>query len=271
MSDVEEPKPVTIKLEDLKSSDNSEENASMDSALSEIDRLRERLNSPMGDLHKVIEDQQNLLKKLRSPFDDLHRSINGITSPLHDVHLKATNSMLRQPEVKSIEVPRVPPMPKNPILETNKRLGQLEMHFTQMLDVMTNAAEIATTIQSHANEFLGKFEKASEDTDRSARKAVRIGVIAIFISVLTPALQFVYDAYQDHTEAKLDLLATELVKLRETDAESNKKLIEALRNADAAASDRLISQLRADGEANREIFRGIEKSLNYPKTDAPAK
>ncbi|RUM06749.1 hypothetical protein [Rhizobium chutanense] len=271
MSDDEKPKPLTIKLKDLKTSGNSETDPAADSALREINAFRKRLTNPMGDLHKVIEDQQNLLKKLRSPFDDLQRSINGIASPLHDLDLKAANPMLQQPEVKAIEVPRMPPLPKNPILETNKRLGQLEMHFTQMLEVMTNAAEIGTTIQSHANEFLGKFEKASEDTDRSARKAVRIGVIAIFISVLTPIFQFVYDAYQDQTEAKLDILATELVKLREASTESNQKLIEEFRNADAAASDRLISQLRADSEADREILLGIEKSLSNLKTNTPVK
>ncbi|RFB95358.1 hypothetical protein B5K11_10520 [Rhizobium leguminosarum bv. trifolii] len=271
MSDDEKSKPVTIKLADLAAGNDIHRNLARDAASGEMNAIHKRLNNPMADLHKVIEDQQNLLKSLRSPYDDLKKTIDGITSPLHDIHLKATNSMLHQPEVKSIEVPRLPPMPKNPILETNKRLGQLETHFTQMLEVMTNAAEIGTAIQSHANEFLGKFEKASEDTDKSARKAVRIGVIAIFIAILTPFLQMAYDAYQDHTEAKLDRLANELVKLRETDAEANQRLIEGLRSGDAEASDRLISQLRADSEANREILREIQKSLSSLRTDTPAK
>lgn len=272
MSDEDKNKPLSVDLDALMAADGAEVSASMDPALKEIEGYREQLNGPMGDLRKVMEDQQNLLRSLRSPYDnilrgesELKKTIDGLSkSPFHDLHQQARNSMLGHLEVKTIEAPRMPPMPKNPILETNKRLGQLETHFSQMLHVMTNAAEIGTAIQGHANEFLTKFEKASEDTDKSARKAIWIGVIAIFIAILTPLIQIAYDANQDHTETKLDRLASEVEKLRETDAQSSERLLEALRRGDDV-SERLVNQLKMDGEANREILGKIEKILAEPK------
>ncbi|TIU14657.1 MAG: hypothetical protein E5W53_30410, partial [Mesorhizobium sp.] len=77
-------------------------------------------------------------------------------------------------------------MPRNPILDTNAQLAEIERKFESMLDVMTNAARIGNDIQAQATTFIGKFEEASSQTDSSAKKAILVGVFALVIATLSP-------------------------------------------------------------------------------------
>ncbi len=287
MSDEEKDKPFVLDMNAI--SNPADIPPEMAKLLEEVKESQRKLASPMGDLQNVLDEQRRLLDSLRLPIDkgilgdfNTKKVIDDLVKSPLDGMLSQISKPLRSPanlgqeafeglsrpsiEVKPLWPNGAPPLPKNPVLETNERLSQLEAHFTQMLNVMTNAAAIGTALQGNANDFLGKFEKASEDTDKSARRAIRVGVIAILIAILTPVFQIAYSSYQDHTEMKLDRLTEEIVKLREGDVQAGEKLLNELQSSNASVNERLISQLRTDGEANREILRRVEQSLSEMKT-----
>lgn len=120
--------------------------------------------SAIGKVAQQIAEQQKAIDALRVPdiFADLR------TAEREHIHIPA----LRMPE-----------LPPNPILETNRRLERIERRFEEMQDVAANAATIANGLQAHAAEFLVKFEKAATDNDRSAGRAIRLGAIAILIAI----------------------------------------------------------------------------------------
>jgi len=271
----DKPKPVTIDLGDLRDDSSGSSGAYAD-AMAEMERLQKRLQNPFGDLKSIMDRQESLLKNIgglpKSLLEqerELHRTMSALHKPSGFPHdMRGT---LTEPRVaKTIEIPRMPPMPRNPIFETNERLEQLEEHFTKMLQVMTNAAAIGTEIQGHANAFLAEFKVASDETDRSARKAILVGVIAVFISVLTPLGQGIYDSYTDHTEAKIDRLTDQMIKLETSNARNSEALINELRAGSSNANDKVISQLRDDAAATREMLRQINTNLSSLKPPRPA-
>ncbi|GGA87810.1 hypothetical protein GCM10011491_14450 [Brucella endophytica] len=241
-----------------------------------IELPQKTLAGPISDIHKIMESQEKLWQKIRFPIDrsilgnsDLWKTLDKIKTPsLFENNNSLLNSRNAIPVAAEIQNPTVeiPNLSPHPAHETNERLEEMESHFSQMLQIMTNGAAIATGIQEQANEFLAKFEKASEDTDKSARQAIRVGLIAIVIAIITPLVQIGYDTFQDHTEEKLEHLTNEVASLRKIEETSIDKLVNELRNQNG--DSQIVLQLKSDNEANREILRRIEQALSQLKANS---
>lgn len=164
----------------------------------------EGIMRPLGSMQKVYEDLEAQRKRL-GLFD------------------------MKVPQA-AIAAPVMPKLPPNPVVETNRKLEDIETKFEEMLAVMGSAAQIATDIQSHAVQFLEKFDKASEQTDHAARSAIRIAVLAIVISVITPFIPMGIEyIWPDKTVSSLEKLTQQIVAVQEADRAESERLIQELR------------------------------------------
>jgi hypothetical protein len=159
----------------------------------------------------------------------------------------------------NIPMPSFPKIPvvKNPLIETNKRLAQIETRFERMQEIANNAATIANGLQGAAAEFLVKFERAATDNDRAARKAIWLGCIAMAIAVFMPLVQIAYSEYRreptntgDTQQAILNGLKAELTASREAQALANRHLMEVL-SATAAKRTEILQEMKELQATNR--------------------
>lgn len=124
--------------------------------------------------------------------------------------------------------------PANPVLETNERLERIEQRFEQMQGIAADAAQIANGLQAAAAEFLQKFEAAAADNDRTAARAIRIGVFAVIIAIAMPAVQIGYSELRrmpdsgPEIQSSLAEVRTELTNLREAQVAASVQIEEAI-------------------------------------------
>ncbi|MFB2596128.1 hypothetical protein ACEYYB_14960 [Paracoccus sp. p4-l81] len=206
------------------------------------DRLTPQLNSVTA-AQKAMEASFGPLRDLEARMKTLG-GIAGENSSLGRLaeQIGAQKSAIDAMRLHETEMPRIrelPPIPPNPIFETNSRLERIEERFEQMQVIASDAAEIATGLQGAAAEFLQKFEKAAADNDRTAARAIWIGVVAVFIAVAMPAAQIIYSEYRREpsngaeVQAALESMQSELATMRNAQTVANDRLTEALATSDS--------------------------------------
>lgn len=173
-------------------------------------------DSAIGRVAKQIADQQRAIDAMRP---DVSGALASPEPP-------------RMPRIDQIK------FPPNPILETNERLQRIEERFEQMQDIATDAAQIANSLQGAAAEFLQKFEKAAQDNDRTAGRAIWIGVVAVIIAIAMPAVQIGYSEFRRapdngaEIQSVLEDMQVELTGLRQTQADAVIQLGEVINASD---------------------------------------
>ncbi|GAB1380628.1 hypothetical protein [Brevundimonas naejangsanensis] len=206
------------------------------------DRITPQLNSVTA-AQKATETSLGPLRDLEARMKTLG-GIAGENSSLGRLaeQIGAQKSAIDAMRLHETEIPRIPelpPIPPNPIFETNRRLERIEERFEQMQVIATDAAEIATGLQGAAAEFLQKFEKAAADNDRTAARAIWIGVVAVFIAVAMPAAQIIYSEYRREpsngaeVQAALEAMQSELTTMRNAQTVADDQLTEALATSDS--------------------------------------
>lgn len=218
-----------------------------------------RATAHMNAMKKALGPTHELQKRMYALTGQFgtNSGIGKIAKQLQD-QVRSIDAMAITPPYREIEPVRFPPvhLPPNPIHETNDRLERIEQRFEQMLDVAANGAKIATGLQAHAAEFLVKFEKAASDNDRSAARAIRLGVIAVVIALAMPLAQILYTELwrvpQDSAsmEAVITDMQSEIATLRQTQIEAAGRI--------AAALDRSDQQMV---EALRDVARNLAAAL----------
>jgi phage shock protein A len=164
-------------------------------------------------------------------------------------------------ERKMLRIPDLTNIPPNPIVETNKRLERIEERFEQMQIIAKNAAEIATGLQGAAVEFLQKFEKAASDNDRTAGRAIWIGIFAVFIAIAMPTVQIIYSEYRREPSNSAEIQAL---------FEAMQFEIATMRNAQASASERLTEVLVTSDSQTAAILQDIRGLLAGKTVSPPA-
>lgn len=216
----------------------------MERALGPYRDLQERMkhlgvsageDSAIGRVAKQISDQQRAIDAMRP---DVSATLGSPEPP-------------RMPRIDQIK------FPPNPLFETNERLQRIEERFEQMQDIATDAAQIANGLQGAAAEFLQKFEKAAQDNDRTAGRAIWIGVVAVVIAIAMPAVQIGYSEFRrvpdngPEIQVALEGMQAELTSLREAQAEALGQLGSAINssNSETAAILREIRDLLSEPAA----------------------
>lgn len=193
-------------------------------------------DSAIGRVAKQIADQQRAIEAMRPHIPE------DLTKPA-------------PPRLPYIEQIKLPP---NPIFETNERLERIEERFEQMQGIATDAAQIANGLQGAAAEFLQKFEKAAADNDRTAGRAIRIGVIAVIIAIAMPAVQIGYSEFRRTPDNGPEIQSA----LEDVRAE-----VAGLRNAQDQASAQLGEIIVSSNDETAKVFREIRDLLS--KRPAP--
>lgn len=203
-------------------------------AASITDRLRsmmpvgvhDRLNSLVG-LSKSYEALGRLPPAYQSIQDEIDRQqlkIDALRTSFSDGPMERIDP-LPMPEFR---------IPKNPLHETNDRLANIEDRFDQMQEIAAEAANIATALQGSALEFLTKFEAAAKGNDRAARRAIWIGLLALFLAVAAPVGQIAYTEFwrvpsdAAASQATMADMKTELAAMRATQDAMAEKLSAAM-------------------------------------------
>ncbi|MEE4210374.1 MAG: hypothetical protein V2I43_14060 [Parvularcula sp.] len=180
-----------------------------------------------------IAEQQSML-------DQIHRDRIDVASILPDIHI-----------------------PKNPLVETNKRLERIEHRFDQISHVAETSAQTATELQLAAAEFLKDFKEAASKNDEAAADAIRLGKKAMWAAVLIPILvfgaQIAANVYMPNREA--EALQQTVIGLQTE--------IDALQAANAAQTQRLIDANAASDEATAAAILDGLRELQAPANDAP--
>ena len=140
------------------------------------------------------------------------------------------------------EIPNLGELPPHPAHETNERLQRIEEQFAAMQTVAVQGAQIATALQAYAADFLSKFEKAAQSTDRAANKAVWVSFVAIALTVVAAILPLGYDllvkspseaAAAAEAQQTIAQLRDEVVGLRGAQQEMANRLEAAMGDSDS--------------------------------------
>ncbi|NRP19909.1 hypothetical protein LPJGGPFB_03167 [Ensifer adhaerens] len=234
-----------------------------------------------SDLAKQLSSMQDQVRKATEGVDfaGMSRRLADATSGLNnlgDLSQRFNEQNRRLAEMRDVmpalQAPRLSNMPRNPAFETNERLGRIEEQFEEMQTVLIEAAQIATTIQAHAADFLVSFEKASIQTDRSASRAILIGVIAIAIAIATPFLQAGVDrfVFPDNSAAELKAAVSDVGTAQATSTRTLAERVDSSSAAEAAILrdiSRLLEKQALTESSQAEALQGIAKTLR----NAPGK
>jgi hypothetical protein len=196
------------------------------------------LNSPsVRNMTIQIADQQRRIAELAA-------SMPPITK-MPDLPEYVRNS--RKEELK------LPTIPPNPAYETNKRLARIEKQFERMEKIAVSGAEIGTNLQAWAADFLVKFESVAASNDRTTKRAIRIGIIAIFIALAVPITQTLYtELYKVPQDALAVQRTIEDIKVE----------LSKLQTTQEWAANRLVEALSKNGEEQTKIFNDIREQLS---------
>ncbi|MCF6371267.1 hypothetical protein [Rhizobium halophilum] len=249
------------------------------------------LKSPLGDVSEQLKGYKlpDLSLKILDDMKEMQKRLQGLAGIGNPASAAIREQLDRQQSlIDAINLPKphLPSIadqlnhieiPPNPIYETNDRLEEISARFDQMLEVMASASAVATRIQSDANTFLEKFDEASAKTDRSANKAVRIGMIAVGIAVLTPFIPLAINYFSpDPTVPAIETLTRELLAAREAESAAtaqmlqevrqgdqitSERLIEGIRQSDQATVERLAEELRQTREQNATLLRELQRMM----------
>jgi hypothetical protein len=223
-----------------------------------MQKLNEQMQT-MEKLTKISPAAQSILDQV----DEQRRRLEAITGPNFTEPVAHKEA---KPDVTPLRVPRMPII-KNPILDTNKKLSDIEQKFDSMLDVMANAAQIGNEIQAQAATFIDKFEEASDKTDKSAKQAIKVGYIALLISVVTLLSPWVQNLiWPDPVEQKIERLTSEIISSRNVMAQGNSELLKALEDTDEQGNERLINEIRKGQDQNNAALRELINLLSKPVT-----
>lgn len=290
MSD-EEPvgvkKPFKMKLSDIKSSEPGDLTVHIEQARAAAEAFNSvQMPGPADRLMQQMEEQQRRINDIVKPSPGVQRAMDemekhrrnmeaslGSLGGMHKIYNDLEEQRKRiktmgmprdypsEVEIKPLQIPTIPP---NPILKTNKKLEDIEAKFEQMLDVMSGAANIANDIQAHAAHFLEKFDKASEQTDRSARGAVRVAVIAMVISVVTPFIPMAIGyVWPDDTPVRLESLARQIIDRQAVDRASTDSLLKELSESNLESANRVADALRQRDEQMTQMLEDIRTIANH--------
>jgi hypothetical protein len=128
-----------------------------------------------GKLNPALERAIGNIANQKSMFDDY------IKKDSLAEQVKRSNRLDIDPEI--ITRPFLPPIPPNPVHETNEHLESVVLKLNAMVDFMERSTMIATDLQVAAASFIGEFQDTARKTDHGARIAIGLSAIAVLIAL----------------------------------------------------------------------------------------
>lgn len=149
---------------------------------------------------------------------------------------------------------------RNPVVE---RLERIEKQFDELAGVAAEGLGAGLALQEKADQFLNEFREAARDTSRSGKMAIGVSVVAILITTLVPLASsyFFPDRGAAAMEKSIADMQGQIVRMREEQAATAQKLIDALAAGDQATADAV----------GRALEQALSKGASEPSdaTDLP--
>lgn len=96
----------------------------------------------------------------------------------------------KQPE--HIDMARLPPLPPNPILETNRLLERQQIYAEEMRPTVIRCAELIQTLTDSTLAMQAFSNNNSAQAEKHARRSMRVAIGSIAIAVITSAISIYY-------------------------------------------------------------------------------
>jgi uncharacterized protein YukE len=112
--------------------------------------------------------------------------------------MKRANDVIsgRGIEADTFQPPRpytLPPIPPNPIHETNATLAEVASSIDEMRDLFAQQAVMQSSLNEVATEILDKFVTGAQNAEKSSKRALMIAMIAIAASILPVIYSEIFD------------------------------------------------------------------------------
>jgi hypothetical protein len=186
------------------------------------------------------------MTKLSRQLAEQQKTLDAFARPKYLEAFDAVAATPKMPEYMTRELPSIPQIhiPPNPIHETNRRLATIEDQFDKMQEIAAQGAQIATSLQVSAAEFLTKFDDVATKNDKTAGRAVKIAIAAAIMAAVVPIGQTLYSeiwkARSDAAEMQkiVSELKSELGTLRDAQKHTAERLGEVIgvSNSDIATT-----------------------------------
>ncbi|WP_421739717.1 hypothetical protein [Caulobacter sp.] len=195
------------------------------------------------------------IDKRRGPFEhsallDMEESINR---HLKLAGLDPSSSALSRnldasSHLKSIleaRLPRfeLPPIPRNPIVDTNAILHRVEEQISRMAEVSEASAAMQTTLNDYAQSAITEMKTGSKQTNRNASLALGVGVVGVLVAVIT----IVISANQ---QSKADAVRKEDARVAARERQADRTLMERQLEATRRNTEVLEKLVVRDAPAN---------------------
>lgn len=184
-------------------------------ALAGYESVEKRMNDLLG-----ASGRDSALGKIANDIAAQKRTLDSWETRSLDVDRLAGAQPIHIPELR---------IPQNPLVETNKRLARIESQFELISEVARESSQTAVGLQASAAEFLQKFEKAADDTNKSGSKAMLVALIAVLITIFQTVSPYVLpDGDAAALRQTVSDLQGEISSMRADQSESSQRLLEAL-------------------------------------------
>jgi len=157
--------------------------------------------------------------------------------------------------LRPASLPKIPP---NPSTKTNQKLENIEKRLDQLCEVAIGAAGIANSLQGAAAEFLVKFETAAQDNNNAATKAIWLGAMAVFATLVVALVPIAYNEYfrvpaeSKAMQAAIVEMKLEFTALREQQNNDINGLVEALNKSEDNLADAILQLKKLLSEKERQ-------------------
>ncbi len=195
--------------------------------LAKVEKQTETMRR-LGRISSAYQDQLKILNqgsKAQRAIEENARRIKDIQRSMVNTYSNS-NPKIPKENFTTPEI-RIPP---NPILETNRRLANIEERFDKMEALTIDGAKIAANIQESASDFLVQFDHAAASNDRATKRMILLAFAALLVAVIVPAYSELWKEphRKEATREVVQELRTEIATLRKTQNSALRNVSEAL-------------------------------------------
>lgn len=227
-----------------------------------FDEQNERLKKMLGSMPS-LQPALQASNKLLETYEKLNKSLGGHfasslfkDSTLESLRKNLTLSDRLQSTVKEYDLTRLaresrelapepislPKFPENPIVETNRQLGQVIENLDGMRGLAVQSAELFRNMNDTALQMQADYIRNSERTGRQARLAIWIAAVSLLVTAIMPSVASYLDeidteAAERKNDARTEILKKELQDLGVAQKASAAALVDALRKSNQPQRD----------------------------------
>lgn len=150
----------------------------------------------------------------------------------------------------------LPPLPPNPVVETNRILREQAEHIAEMRELARTTAEMQSSLNDTALQALGEFNAGAIKAERATSKTLMIALISLAVAVGSVILSIGLAVYQEGNEQKRFAAEQRAGAAQGEERSSDAVAIQRAMASHTAALDRNTAAIDADLKARARSQKG---------------